>query len=97
VKYPLATPAQIAFFEEHGWLVVEDADDTDEIAEVDRRCQVILDKKARLRLGLGAGKSKDEREFKIVQGSPTLVAAHQGCALPPLGDRLRVDADGARR
>jgi phytanoyl-CoA hydroxylase len=75
VKYPLATPAQIAFFEEHGWLVVEDAVDTNEIAEVDRRCQVILDKKEKLAFDWAweRGKSKDEREFKIVQGSPTLV------------------------
>jgi ectoine hydroxylase-related dioxygenase (phytanoyl-CoA dioxygenase family) len=70
-----ATIAQIAFFREHGWLVVEDAIDQAEVTEVGERMDVILRKKHRLAFDWAweKGKSKDEREFKIVQGSPSLV------------------------
>ena len=70
-----ATADQIAFFREHGWLVVEDAVAPAEIAEVAERMDVILRKKHKLAYDWAweKGKSKDEREFKIVQGSPSLV------------------------
>jgi ectoine hydroxylase-related dioxygenase (phytanoyl-CoA dioxygenase family) len=75
LRYPKAEKAHVEFFEEHGWLVVEDVVEPAELAEVRQRCQVILDKKDKLAFDWAweRGKSKAERAFKIVQGSPTLV------------------------
>jgi len=39
VRYPPADAAQIAFFAEHGWLVVEDAIAPAEVEEVGGRCR----------------------------------------------------------
>lgn len=67
--------ADIAFFQEHGWLVVEDAIEPADIADVSNRMAVILEMKHKLAYDWAweKGKSREEREFKIVQGSPTLV------------------------
>jgi len=75
MKYPHAQASQIAFFARNGWLVVEDAIERAELALVESHCQVILDKKEKLAFDWAweKGKSRAEREFKIVQGSPTLV------------------------
>jgi ectoine hydroxylase-related dioxygenase (phytanoyl-CoA dioxygenase family) len=75
VKYPQASAAQIEFFREHGWLVMEDVIARDDVAEVERRMQVILDKKEKLAFDWAweKGKPKEERAFRIVQGSPTYV------------------------
>ena len=40
--------ADIAFFQEHGWLVVEDAIEPADIADVSNRMAVILEKKHKL-------------------------------------------------
>lgn len=48
MTYPRASEEQIAFFREHGWLVVEDAIALGELAEIGRRLEVILEKKERL-------------------------------------------------
>lgn len=70
-----ATVEQIAFFREHGWLVVENAVEPAEIAEVGTRMDVILRKKNKLAFDWAweKGRSKEDREFKIVQGSPSMV------------------------
>ena len=70
-----ATASEIAFFGEHGWLVVEDAVEPAEIAEAAERMEVILRKKHKLAYDWAweKGRSKEEREFKIVQGSPSMV------------------------
>jgi ectoine hydroxylase-related dioxygenase (phytanoyl-CoA dioxygenase family) len=75
VSYPKADASQLEFFEEHGWLVLEDVIDPADLAELASRCEVILHKKHKLAFDWAweKGKSKEEREFKIVQGSPTLV------------------------
>jgi hypothetical protein len=75
LQYPVASESQIASFEASGWLVVEDAVELAEIAVVDARCQVILDKKEKLAFDWAweKGVSQSDRAFKIVQGSPTLV------------------------
>jgi hypothetical protein len=75
MNYPNATEAQRDFFREHGWLVVEDAVAPTEIAEIARRMEVIIEKKEKLAFDWAweKGKSKEARDFKIVQGSPTLV------------------------
>jgi ectoine hydroxylase-related dioxygenase (phytanoyl-CoA dioxygenase family) len=48
MNYPDASMAQREFFREHGWLVVEDAVALDELAEVSRRMEIILEKKQKL-------------------------------------------------
>jgi phytanoyl-CoA hydroxylase len=70
-----ATASEIAFFLEHGWLLVEDAVEPAEIAEAAERMEVILRKKHKLAYDWAweKGRSKEEREFKIVQGSPSMV------------------------
>ncbi len=70
-----ATAEQITFFLEHGWLVVEDAVEPAEIAEAAARMEVILRKKHKLAYDWAweKGRSKEERQFKIVQGSPSMV------------------------
>lgn len=75
MPYPPADAAQIAFFAEHGWLVVEDAVAPGEIEEIGARCQVILEKKHKLAFDWAweKGRSREEREFRIVQGMPSLV------------------------
>jgi ectoine hydroxylase-related dioxygenase (phytanoyl-CoA dioxygenase family) len=75
VIHPPATAGQIAFFREHGWLVVEDAVPAAEIAEVEARCAVILEKKEKLAFdwAWAKGRTLAEREFRIVQGMPSLV------------------------
>lgn len=70
-----ATAEQIDSFREHGWLVVEEAVEPAEIAEVAARMDVILRKKHKLAYDWAweKGRSKEKREFKIVQGSPSMV------------------------
>lgn len=67
--------SEIAFFREHRWLVVEDAVAPAEIAEAVERMEVVLRKKHKLAYDWAweKGRSKEEREFKIVQGSPSMV------------------------
>jgi phytanoyl-CoA hydroxylase len=75
MTHPRAGDAQIGFFREHGWLVVEDAVSAAELAEVDARCHVILEKKEKLAFDWAweKGRTLEQREFKIVQGMPSLV------------------------
>ena len=75
MPYREATNADITFFQEHGWIVVEDAVDLNELAEVETRCQVILEKKHMLAFDWAweKGKDRSEREFKIVQSSASMV------------------------
>ena len=70
-----ATAEQISFFREQGWLVVENAIEQPEIAEVAARMEVGLRKKHKLAYDWAweKGRSKEEREFKIVQGNPSMV------------------------
>jgi hypothetical protein len=75
MPYPPCSEREIAFFAAHGWLVLEDAVDPADLEEFGRRCQPILDKKHKLAFDWAweKGTSREERAFKIVQGSPTLV------------------------
>ena len=75
MPYLPCTAADVAFFREHGWLVVEGAIDAADIDEVARRCQPILDKKEKLAFDWAweKGRSREERAFRIVQGSPSMV------------------------
>ena len=73
MAYPKASDADVAFFEEHGYLVVEDAIDPKDLATLEARCAEILANKEKMAYDWAweRGKSKDEREFKILQSSPT--------------------------
>lgn len=65
----------VAFFEQHGWLVVEDAIELEDLKLVSANLEVILQKKHKLAYDWAweKGASREERAFKIVQGSPTFV------------------------
>jgi len=74
MQYREASESEAAFFNEHGWLVVENVVDAGDLAEVGVRLEKILEKKHKLGFDWAweKGKSREEREFKIVQGSPTM-------------------------
>ena len=73
--YPKPGDFEIGFFREHGWLVVENAIPPEVLVEVRERCEPILQKKHKLAFDWAweKGKAREEREFKIVQSSPTWV------------------------
>jgi phytanoyl-CoA hydroxylase len=74
MPYPAATEDDIVFFEEHGWIAVEDAVDPADLAQLEARCEVILEKKERMAFDWAweEGQPRDQRAFKIVQSSPSL-------------------------
>jgi phytanoyl-CoA hydroxylase len=73
--YPAATRDQVAFYAEHGWLVVEDAIPHNDLDQIERHCDMILANKEKLAYDWAwdAKESRDERSFRIVQSSPSLV------------------------
>ena len=73
MAYPAATQQDIDFYRDHGYIVVPDAIDPADMEELIARCQEIIDKKETLAFDWAweKGQSKDEREFKILQSSPT--------------------------
>ena len=70
---PDATDVDIAFFAEHGWIVVEDAIDPADLATLEQRCDEIIANKETMAFDWAweKGTDRDEREFKILQGSPS--------------------------
>jgi hypothetical protein len=74
VPYPQVTEADRRTFAEHGWIVVADAIDPADLGELEAHCQEILDKKEIMAFDWAweEGRSAAEREFRIVQSSPTL-------------------------
>jgi ectoine hydroxylase-related dioxygenase (phytanoyl-CoA dioxygenase family) len=75
LRYPPCRGEDVAFFREHGWLVLEDTVEPAELAELGRRCQAILESPHDLAFDWAweKGTSREERGFRIVQGSPTRV------------------------
>src|SRR5450755_2846900 len=75
MSYPEPTQEQLAFFNEHGWLVVDDAIAQADLDELERHCDSILSEKERLAYDWAwdVNEAKDQRSFRIVQSSPTLV------------------------
>jgi ectoine hydroxylase-related dioxygenase (phytanoyl-CoA dioxygenase family) len=75
LRYPACSDAQVTAFAEHGFLVVENAIDPADLAELARRCQPILDRKEKLAFDWAweKGTPREARAFKLVQGSPSLV------------------------
>ena len=75
MRYPQATPDQVAFFHEHGWIRVDDVVDPADLGVLVARCEQILEHKEKLAFDWAweQGKSLAEREFKILQSSPTMI------------------------
>ena len=75
MAYPSATPADVTFFGEHGYIVVEDAVDPADLEELVERCEQIIEKRDKLAFDWAweKGKAKEEREFTILQSSPTML------------------------
>lgn len=75
--YPHATAEQIEFFNEHGWLVVEDAIPQKDLDELEHYCDLILTQKEKLAYDWAwdAKEDRENRSFRIVQSSPSLVWA----------------------
>ena len=73
MPYPAASEADVAFFAEHGWIVVEDAVDPADLELLIDHCQQIIERKEIMAYDWAweKGKSTEEREFKILQSSPT--------------------------
>ena len=73
MPYPDATDDDVAFFEEHGWIVVEDAVDPADLGELESRCGELIERRNTHAFDWAweKGKERDERDFKILQSSPT--------------------------
>ena len=73
MAYPRATEQDVAFFAEHGYIVVENAIDPTDLNELVQHCDEILAKKETMAYDWAweKGTPRDKREFKIVQASPT--------------------------
>jgi len=75
MPYPTAAPDQLAFFKEHGWLVVEGAIPSIDLDELETRCQRLIDEKERLAndWAWDEKESLENRSFRIIQSSPSFV------------------------
>jgi ectoine hydroxylase-related dioxygenase (phytanoyl-CoA dioxygenase family) len=75
VQYPKASPEQIGFFREHGWLVVEGAIPKPDLDELEERCEIIIREKDRLANDWAWSDKEDlkDRSFRIIQSSPSFV------------------------
>ena len=74
MSYPTASPDHVDFFGEHGWLAVTDAVEPADLATIEARCQEIIEKRDRMAFDWAwqAGEARDERQFRILQSSPTM-------------------------
>jgi ectoine hydroxylase-related dioxygenase (phytanoyl-CoA dioxygenase family) len=69
MSYPQASAAQIGFFEQHGWLVVEDAIPQDDLDRLEAECDQVLSEKERVAADWAwdVKEDRDKRSFRIVQ------------------------------
>ncbi len=74
MAYPTATLEQVRSFNEHGFLVVPDAIEPSDLAHLMQCCDIILNKKEKMAFdwAWSADLSREEREFRIVQSSPSI-------------------------
>ena len=74
MPYPTATADEIRFFEEHGWIVVEDAIDPADLTVLEEHCDEIVEKRDTLAFDWAwkEGTERDQRDFAILQSSPTI-------------------------
>ncbi len=75
MSYPTPTEQHLAFFRQHGWIVVEDAIPQADLDELEGYCDKILDDKERLAndWAWDAKEKREDRSFRIVQSSPSFV------------------------
>jgi phytanoyl-CoA hydroxylase len=75
MSYPDASADEIGFYREHGWLVVRDAIAPDDLDEIERRCEILIDQKERFANDWAWSDKEDlkDRSFRIVQSSPSFV------------------------
>lgn len=75
MPYPIATAEQIAFFEDHGWIAVDGAIDPGDLSELEEKCNHIIANKETMAFDWAweKGKSAEQRDFKILQASPTYI------------------------
>ena len=71
--YPVCNDEQRSFFAENGYLVVDSAIVVHDVVAVRKHCDVIVEKRHKLAFdwAWGKGTPREERKFKIVQGSPS--------------------------
>jgi hypothetical protein len=75
MHFPDASPDQIAFFREHGWLVVADAIPQADLDRLEAECEVLIAKKDKLANDWAWSDKEDlkDRSFRIIQSSPSIV------------------------
>jgi phytanoyl-CoA hydroxylase len=73
VKYRSATEADVQFFDEHGWIVVDDVIDPADLVQLEARCDEIIANKDEVAFDWAWEKGEDrtKREFRILQASPS--------------------------
>ena len=75
MHFPDASPEQIDFFRQHGWLVVKDAIPQADLDELEAQCEVLIAKKDKLANDWAWSDKEDlkDRSFRIIQSSPSFV------------------------
>ena len=74
MPYPTATPQDIETFQAHGWIAIDDAIDPADLGTLEAHRDEILEKMETMAFDWAweKGKSLAERDFRLVQASPTL-------------------------
>ena len=75
MTYPRASAEQVAFFREHGWIVVDGAIPPGDLDAIERGCERLITEKEQLAYDWAwdAKETKAGRSFRIVQGTPAKV------------------------
>jgi phytanoyl-CoA hydroxylase len=75
MAFPDPTSEHVAFYREHGWLVVEDAIPDGALDEIERQCEILITEKERLANDWAWSDQEGlkERSFRIIQSSPSFV------------------------
>jgi hypothetical protein len=73
VPYPTPTEEHITFYEQHGWIQIDDAIAPEDLGLLMERCEEILEHRETMAFDWAwdADTPREQREFKIVQSSPT--------------------------
>jgi hypothetical protein len=75
MTYPEPTQEHLDFFNKHGWIVVKGAIPQADLDALESRCERLIEEKERLAYDWAwdATEKKEERSFRIIQSSPSLV------------------------
>ena len=75
MNYPRASPEQVDFFNQHGYLVVAGALPQTDLDTLESYCDLLLRDKEKLAndWAWDANEARENRSFRIVQSTPTLV------------------------